>query len=114
MGERDQLTFLNGGGQMGALMRAHDWSTSALGPPAEWPQALRTVVRIMLNTGHPMYVFWGPQLACLYNDAYSESIGPERHPVSLGRPGREVWEEIWDIIGPQIDQVVAGLVPPGT
>jgi PAS domain S-box-containing protein len=62
----------------------------------------------MLNTGHPMYVFWGPELSCLYNDAYSESIGAERHPISLGRPGREVWEEIWDIIGPQIDQVMAG------
>lgn len=93
---------------MGALMRAHDWTASALGPPARWPQTLRTVVRIMLNTGHPMYIFWGPELSCLYNDAYSESIGAERHPVSLGRPGREVWEEIWDIIGPQIDQVMAG------
>jgi signal transduction histidine kinase/ActR/RegA family two-component response regulator len=93
---------------MGSLMRTHDWTTSALGPPARWPQSLRTVVRIMLNTGHPMYVFWGPQLCCLYNDAYSESIGPERHPGSLGRPAREVWEEIWDIIGPQIEQVMAG------
>ena len=93
---------------MGSLMRAHDWTSSALGPPAHWPPSLRTVVRIMLNTGHPMYVFWGPELSCLYNDAYSESIGPERHPISLGRPGREVWEEIWDIIGPQIDQVMAG------
>ena len=108
MRETDHLAFLSGGGQMGGLMRAHDWSTSSLGAPANWPQTLRTVVRIMLNTGHPMYVFWGPELACLYNDAYSESIGPERHPVSLGRPGRDVWAEIWDIIGPQIDQVMAG------
>ena len=108
MGETDQLTFLSEGGLMGSLMRTHDWTTSALGPPARWPQSLRTVVRIMLNTGHPMYVFWGPQLCCLYNDAYSESIGPERHPGSLGRPAREVWEEIWDIIGPQIEQVMAG------
>jgi signal transduction histidine kinase len=108
MGAIDELTFLSGGGLMGSLMRAHDWTSSALGPPARWPQSLRTAVRIMLNTGHPMYVFWGPVLSCLYNDAYSESIGPERHPVSLGRPGGEVWEEIWDIIGPQIDQVMAG------
>ncbi|HEY2188196.1 MAG TPA: PAS domain-containing protein, partial [Caldimonas sp.] len=100
--------FLLGGGEMGALMRAHDWSGSSLGPPADWPQSLRTVVRLMLNTGHPMYIWWGPQLACLYNDAYRESIGPERHPVSLGRPAREVWDEIWPIIGPQIDQVVSG------
>jgi len=100
--------FLSGGGEMGALMRAHDWSHSSLGSPALWPQSLRTVVRLMLNTGHPMYVFWGPNSACLYNDAYRESIGPERHPGSLGRPGKEVWDEIWDIIGPQIEQVMSG------
>ena len=62
----------------------------------------------MLNTGHPMYIFWGADGACLYNDAYRRSIGPERHPGSLGRPAREVWHEIWDIIGPQIEQVLSG------
>jgi len=100
--------FLSGGGEMGSLMRAHDWSRSSLGAPAEWPQALRTVVRLMLNTGHPMYVWWGQDRACLYNDAYRTSIGPERHPGSLGLPAREVWEEIWPIINPQIEQVMSG------
>ena len=100
--------FLLGGGEMGALMRVHDWSHSSLGPPTHWPQSLRTVVRLMLNTGHPMYIWWGAELACLYNDAYRESIGPERHPGSLGRPAREVWGEIWPIIGPQIGQVMSG------
>jgi len=100
--------FLDGGGEMGALMRSHDWTGSSLGVPARWPQPLRTVVRLMLNSGHPMYIWWGPDLACLYNDAFRESIGPERHPASLGRPGREVWREIWPIIGPQIDQVMSG------
>ncbi len=107
-GATDELAYLAGGGEMGALMRGHDWSGSPLGSPAQWPTPLRTVVRLMLNTGHPMYVFWGPQLACLYNDAYRLSIGPERHPSSLGQPARAVWDEIWPIIGPQIDQVMAG------
>ena len=89
-------------------MRAHDWARSSLGPPASWPQSLRTAVRLILNTGHPMYIWWGPELACLYNDAYSRLIGPERHPVSLGRPALEVWSEIWDVIGPQIVQVMSG------
>jgi PAS domain S-box-containing protein len=102
------LTFLCGGGEMGALMRSLDWSSSSLGAPADWPQALRTAVRLILNTRHPMYIWWGRELACLYNDAYRQSIGPERHPGSLGRPGREVWDEIWNIIGPQIDQVMTG------
>ena len=102
------ISFLNDGGEMGERMRAHDWSTSSLGPPGGWSQPLRTAVRLLLNSGHPMYIFWGADGACLYNDAYRQSIGPERHPGSLGRPAREVWHEIWEIIGPQIEQVMAG------
>lgn len=100
--------FLERGGEMGELIRSHDWSGHPLGAPEAWPQSLRMAVRLILNTGHPMYIWWGPELYCFYNDAYRQSIGPERHPGSLGRPGREVWDEIWDIIGPQIDQVMSG------
>jgi signal transduction histidine kinase len=103
-----KVSFLDGGGEMGAYMRAHDWSKTPLGSPDRWPQSLRTAVRLMLNTRHPIYIFWGNEGACLYNDAYRQSIGPERHPGSLGRPAREVWDEIWDVIGPQFDQVMAG------
>ena len=101
-------TFLRGGGELGMLMRIHDWSATPLGRPEGWPQPLRTAVRLILNTGHPMYIWWGPDLLCFYNDAYRQSIGPERHPGSLGRPGHEVWNEIWPVIGPQIDQVMSG------
>ena len=100
--------FLAGGGEMGELIRRHDWEATSLGAPETWPQALRMAVRLILNTGHPMYIFWGPELLCFYNDAYRTSIGPERHPGSLGQPAREVWAEIWEIIGPQIDQVMTG------
>ena len=93
---------------MGQLIRQHDWHATSLGVPASWPQALRTAIRVLLNTGHPMYVFWGPDLLCFYNNAYRQSIGPERHPHSLGKPARDVWDEIWSIIGPQIDQVISG------
>ena len=105
--ERD-TSFLAGGGEMGALMRAHDWKATPLGDPSGWPQSLRTAVRLLLNCGHPMYIWWGQDLICFYNDAYRRSIGPERHPSSLGQPGRAVWQEIWPIIGPQIEQVMAG------
>ena len=107
-GTSASLAFLDGGGEMGALIRAHDWARTSLGPPENWPQPLRTAIRLLLNTGHPMYVWWGPDLLCFYNDAYRRSIGPERHPSSLGRPAREVWAEIWPIIGPQIEQVTSG------
>ncbi len=65
-------------------------------------------IGLLLNSVQPMYIWWGPELLCFYNDAYRRSIGPERHPSSLGRPGREVWQEIWNLIGPQIEQVMSG------
>ena len=93
---------------MGALMRAFDWSKSSLGPPASWPQSLRVTVRLVLSSRHPMFIWWGPELIQFYNDAYRETMGPERHPSALGARGRECWDEIWDIIGPQIEYVLAG------
>jgi hypothetical protein len=100
--------FLAGGGEMGALTRAYDWSASPLGKPGTWPQGLRTAVRILLNTNHPMFIWWGEELIQFYNDAYRRTMGPERHPSALGQRGRECWAEIWDIIAPQIEQVMSG------
>jgi PAS domain S-box-containing protein len=100
--------FLAGGGEMGALTRAYDWSASPLGKPDTWPQSLRTALRILLNTNHPMFIWWGPELIQFYNDAYRQTMGPERHPSALGQRGRECWAEAWDIIGPQIAQVMSG------
>ena len=100
--------FLSGGGEMGALTRAHDWSANPLGKPETWPQSLRTALRILLNTNHPMFIWWGEDLIQFYNDAYRQTMGPERHPSALGQPGRECWAEIWPIIGPQIEQVMSG------
>jgi len=93
---------------MGALTRAYDWSASPLGKPDTWPQSLRTALRILLNTNHPMFIWWGEELIQFYNDAYRQTMGPERHPSALGQRGRECWAEIWPIIGPQIEQVMSG------
>ena len=100
--------FLAGGGAMGALIRAHDWSSTELGPPQLWPVPLRTSIRVLLTTNHPVFLFWGPNHLCFYNDAYSASLGPEKHPSMLGSAGRDAWDEIWDVIGPQIEHVMAG------
>src|SRR5690349_1978986 len=89
--------FLKGGGDMGALIRGYDWASSEIGAPAEWPQSLKTAVRLLLGSRHPMFIWWGPHLVQFYNDAYRLSIGPERHPGALGQQGRACWEEIWPI-----------------
>lgn len=77
-------SFLTGGGEMGALMRAHDWSRHSLGALDTWPQALRTATRLMLNTRHQMCIFWGEDAIWLYNDAYLQTLTAERHPSSMG------------------------------
>lgn len=104
----DDLAFLEGGGEMGALIREFDWANNELGPPQHWPQPLKTALRILLTTGHPMFIWWGPNLIQFYNDPYRRSIGPERHPSALGQAGHECWAEIWDIISPQINYVLEG------
>lgn len=98
------LSFLHGGGEMGALIRAHDWSQSVLGPPAAWPESLRVSTSILLNSRFPMFVWWGPERTTLYNDAYRVILG-EKHPA-IGLPGPQVWAEIWDVVGPLADKVM--------
>jgi signal transduction histidine kinase/ActR/RegA family two-component response regulator len=95
-------------GEMAALTRAFDWASTPLGAQAQWPEALRTAVGMILESNHPMFIWWGPELIQFYNDAYRRTLGPERHPSALGQRGRECWQEAWSIIGPQIESVIAG------
>ncbi|NTU79071.1 MAG: response regulator [Chloroflexales bacterium] len=95
---------LNGGGEIGARMREFNWGSTPFGTPDTWPQSLRSAVGICLNSRFPIAIYWGPQLALLYNDAWSPILG-EKHPGALGRPGREVWPEIWAEIGPLFEAV---------
>lgn len=101
-------SFLQGGGDLGALMRSKDWSATPLGPPESWSQSVRAAVSICLNSRFPILLWIGPELRLLYNDSYVPFLGPSKHPDMLGRPGREAWGEIWPIIGPMQDEVRAG------
>ena len=93
--------FLMYGGEMASRIRAMDWSGTSLGEPSGWPPVLKMALRIVLNSRQPMFIWWGPELLNLYNDAY-QSILAGRHPVALGLPAREVWGEIWDTIEPRV------------
>ncbi|MBV9750651.1 MAG: PAS domain S-box protein [Acetobacteraceae bacterium] len=97
--------FLVGGGEMGGLMRSLDWSRTALGPVASWPQSLRTSVSTCLNCAFPILLWWGPELVMLYNDEYAPILGV-KHPAAMGQRGAECWPEIWDVIGPMLRQVL--------
>ena len=93
-----------GGGDMGARMRAIDWSQTNLGPLSEWPHSLRACVRVVLGSTFPMLVSWGPDYTMLYNDAYGVVVG-SKSPGALGCSCKEVLAEAWDFIGPLFDKV---------
>ena len=98
--------FLAGGGDLGALVRALDWSKTPLGPVESWPESLRTIVSVCLNSRSSILLWWGPELVEIYNDAYRPILGRTKHPRALGTPGKELWLEIWDIIGPMLAAVM--------
>ena len=98
--------WLSGGGEMGALMRSMDWSNTSLGPVENWPRSLQVSAGICVSSRFDLIVWWGADLVMLYNDSYRRTLG-RKHPGALGRPGREVYPEIWDVIGPMLEQVLA-------
>ena len=98
--------IFTGGGEMGARMRAMDWSATPLGPTEDWPQSLRTLVNLMLTSSFPMFAVWGPELTFLYNDSYRPILGDK--PEALGRPFAEVWADIWEDLVPLVVRALAG------
>lgn len=103
-----RLAFLAAGGEMGASMRARDWQRTPLGAPGQWPQALRTAVRLMLASPVPMCVLWGDDGLCLFNDAFAPFAGAGDPQAALGRPAREVWAEDWPALGPPLARLRDG------
>ena len=101
--------FLSDGGEMGSVIRSHDWSSTSIGPIEGWPQSLLTTLSIILNSNFPMFLFWGDDCICFYNDAYRPSLGNDgKHSFAIGKSAEEVWPEIWNKIKPQIDEVMSG------
>jgi PAS domain S-box-containing protein len=102
---RRQLDALPaGGGEMGERIRAFDWASHPFGPPGDWRPELLSALGICLHSSFPTAIYWGPDLRLLYNDAWS-SIPGERHPWALGKPAQQVWRDIWDVVGPQLEAV---------
>lgn len=80
----------------------HDWHSTPLGPLNQWPFALRSVVISAMADPAPRTIYWGPQNAFIYNEAFSPIFGL-RHPQWLGQPLELAWrpgmrEAIWPFI----------------
>lgn len=90
---------------MAGRIRDFDWASHPLGLPESWPEPLRVMIDMALASSFPTAIYWGREYRLLYNDAWSP-IPADRHPWALGRPGAEVWADIWDVVGPQMEQVL--------
>ncbi|MEC3910436.1 PAS domain-containing protein [Sphingobium sp. CR2-8] len=91
-------------GPMGALIAQLD-ASSPLGSVDSWSPNLISTVRLMLSSKAEIALLWGPQFCALYNESYRPTIG-DKHPRALGRPGHEVWAELWDDLGPLLHSVL--------
>lgn len=102
----DDYPFLENTGEQGDIILQFDWAKTCLGPLEHWPVSLRVTLGNILHSAFPMFLFWGEDMLCFYNDAFRPSLGKEgRHPAT-GKKAIAVWGEIWHIIGPLIQQVI--------
>jgi PAS domain S-box-containing protein len=106
-GAADKERLFLGRSELAGLMKRFDWASTAIGLPEQWPQSLKTAVRIMLTSRQPIWIGWGDELIYLYNDPYKSIIGG-KHPWALGRPASVVWSEIWQDIAPLLAKAMGG------
>ncbi len=104
--QENNFSFLQGGGEMGRLIRSFNWSETVLGTPATWPIHLKVTLSNLLRSKFPMFLWWGDELIQFYNDAYRPSLGFEgKHPKALGQRGSECWKETWHRVSPIIETI---------
>jgi hypothetical protein len=102
---REAPDFLAGGGELGERMRGLQWTRTALGAPADWPQPLRHALRLLLASRQPMSLWWGDRLVHLYNDACRRLLG-SNHPSALAMAAQVVWGDWWDELEPRADAAI--------
>jgi len=97
---------IHSSGEMADLVRNFDWAKTPVGAIEDWPELLLNTVNTLLSSRQPMFLWWGKDLIQFYNDAYRPCIGADKHPSALGCRGQQCWPEIWDVIGPLIENVM--------
>jgi hypothetical protein len=100
------IDFLAHAGEMGERIRAFDWASTSLGAIENWPESLRTAMSLCLKSPFPTLIYWGSEFLYIYNDAQIPVVG-NRHPHALGRPFKEARPEIWPVVRPIVEDVLA-------
>jgi two-component sensor histidine kinase len=99
--------FPPGDDVMSDAIRSFDWGSTELGTVEGWPDALRTLVALMLGSAQPMFMAWGRDKVWLYNQACIPILG-EKHPLALGSRTEEVWAEAWIDLKPLVESAYRG------
>lgn len=101
----DQFPFLKNTGEIGQLIISNNWSNTTIGNIENWPLSLRITVYDVLHSAFPMFLFWGEEFLCFYNEAFRPSLGVDGKHPAIGKKAITVWGEIWHIIGPLLQKV---------
>ncbi len=103
--------FLENTGELGELVLQYNWAATCIGDMKNWPLSLRITLANVLHSAFPMFLFWGTDFLCFYNEAFRPSLGAEGKHPAIGKKAIVVWGEIWHIIGPLIQQVAVTRKP---
>ena len=93
--------------EMAERVRSKDWSKTVLGTAESWPPNLTLIVKVMLASGFPMCVRWGPEFVMIYNDGYRSILG-SKHPAAFGLPFHEAWPEVQSQLRPLHEAILNG------
>lgn len=102
----EEYPFLQDTGEMGDLIRNCEWSKTCIGAMDTWPESLKINLGNILHSAFPMFLFWGDDFLCFYNQAFRPSLGVEGKHPAIGKKAIVVWGEIWYFIGPLLQQVM--------
>src|ERR1041385_3884230 len=94
-------------GEVGALIRGHDWASTPLGRIETWPQSLMNLVDLILDSSVMMCLMWGRHAIMIYNQAYAVGIGA-RHPKALGTSAFDSFADVRHIFEPLFERAWAG------
>lgn len=106
--ENNYFKFLNNEGEIAQLLKQVDWCSHPMGSVKDWSPIFRSTLSIIINSAFPMFLFWGKEYYCFYNDAFSPILGISSKDPAIGKSGEAVWAEIWGTLLPVIKNVKNG------
>ena len=96
---------------MAQAIRNHPWCQTDIGPLADWPASLRSVLRLILTAPEPMALWWGPECRQIWNDAFADHLVAAGAAMDLGSKAKEAWSTCWPMFEQALDRTADAWVP---